>query len=151
MKEDEKLAWFLFFREVGIRMNIKEIPEDYDSFEKFHHQYELDNFKFSNTSQEIGKYTSDLFLGFYLPKFLFFVGKPIIPCFMDNALITAMGFRPPSKILRIMVKGMMIFRANILKLFPERKKPHLQSKLKRPTYPEGHNIEELGTFPKRNK
>ncbi len=151
MTEGEKIAWFLFFKEIGRRMNIKNIPEDYDSFEKFHHQYELDNFKFSNTSQEIGKYTSDLFLGFYLPKYLFFVGRPFIPCFMDNALIAAMGFHPPSKILRIMVKGLMRFRANILKLFPERKLPHLQTKIKRPSYPEGYKIEELGTFPNVNK
>ncbi len=151
MTEDEKTAWFLFFREIGKKMNIKNLPENYNSFEKFHHQYDVDNFKFSNTSQEIGKYTSDLFLGFYLPKYLFFMGRPFIPCFMDNALIAAMGLKPPSKILRNSVKGMMRFRANILNLLPERKNPHLQTKIKRPTYPEGYKIEELGTFPGTNK
>ena len=148
LTKDEKLAIFLFFREVGIRMNIKNIPEDYDTFEKFHKDYERDNFRYSDTNKEIGEYTRKLILSFYLPNFLTFAGKPFIACFMDEPLIDAMGFRRPSKLLKGMVKGLMNLRAGIVRYLPERKTPRLGTQVKRATYPEGYKIEELGTRPK---
>jgi len=36
----------------------------------------------------------------------------------------------------------------LLRWFPERRKPRLGTQVKRPTYPEGYRIEELGTFGK---
>jgi len=67
---------------------------------------------------------------------------------MDERLIEAMGFRRPSKMLNIFVKGLMNLRAGIVRYLPERKLPRLGTKVKRATYPEGYKIEELGTRPK---
>ncbi len=49
------------------------------------------------------------------------------------------------------VSALMRVRAAILRRLPERDTPHLLSKVKRPTYPEGYHIEELGTFPQVRK
>ena len=151
LTQHEKLSVFLFFREVGKRMNIKDIPEDYDTFEKFHKQFEQDNFKYSETNQEIGKYTRSLILSFYIPKFLAFAGRPFVACFMDEPLISAMGFRRPPKILRGIVNGAMGLRAGFVKLLPERKTPLLGTEVRRPTYPDGYKIKELGTHPQADK
>lgn len=147
----ERLAIFIYYREVGKRMNIQNIPEDMDEFEAFHRQYEKDNFVFAESNKEIAGYTINLLLGFYLPKFLFFLGRPIVPCFMDETLIKAMGMKPAPKFLQKTINALMRGRAFVLSLLPERKEPHLISKVKRPTYPEGYAIEELGTFPQTRK
>src|SRR5437868_6357972 len=38
--EQERLALFYFWREVGRRMNMKDLPADYESFEQFNRKYE---------------------------------------------------------------------------------------------------------------
>src|SRR5262249_24182232 len=40
MCANEKFALFHFWREVGRRMNIRDIPEDYEEFERFNAEYE---------------------------------------------------------------------------------------------------------------
>ncbi|MFK7950890.1 MAG: oxygenase MpaB family protein [Saprospiraceae bacterium] len=142
----EKQAIFLFYREVGKRMGIKDIPNDYEVFEQFHHDYETKHFKYAATNKEISNYTMDLLLGMYLPKSLFFIGKPVAKALMDDKLLHAMGMQPVSKPMKIFVHGLMRLRANIVRLLPERKTPHLGTKVKRPTYPNGYEIKDLGTF-----
>ena len=42
--EQERLAFFHFWREVGRRMNIREIPADYEDFKRFNVAYERAHF-----------------------------------------------------------------------------------------------------------
>src|SRR5262249_37736733 len=67
MIEIEQLGLFHFWRQVGRRMNIKDIPESYDAFERFNRDYERDHFRFSPTNQRVGAATRDLFLSWF-PK-----------------------------------------------------------------------------------
>lgn len=151
LTENERLAIFLYYREVGKRMNIKNIPDNINDFKAFHHQYEQANFNYSETNRQIADYTVNLLLGFYLPKWLFWLGRPLVPCFMDDLLLTAMGMKSAPKWLQTSVFALMRVRAAILRRLPERTTPHLLSTVKRPTYPEGYRIEELGTFPQARK
>lgn len=144
---NERLAAFTYYREVGKRMHIQNIPEKMEDFRAFHDKYEADNFKYSETNKEIASYTVNLLLGFYLPKFLFFIGRPVIACFLDEPLQKAMHIKPAPKLLQKIIFAAMRLRAAVLRQLPERETPYLISKVKRPTYPEGYNIEELGTFP----
>lgn len=148
LTENEKQAIFQFQHEVGKRMAIKNLPQDLASFEAFFKDYETRYFKRTASTQEISKYTMDLLLGFYLPKPLWFLGRPVFACLMDQPLLNAVNIKEPPKLLRKMVLFAMKVRAKIIFLLPERKKPFLRTKLKRPTYPAGYKIEELGTFPK---
>src|SRR5437016_1230418 len=54
MCEQERLAMFHFWSEVGRRMNIKDIPQSYDDFEKFNVDYERANFRYTDANQRIG-------------------------------------------------------------------------------------------------
>ena len=65
---------------------------------------------------------------------------------MDAPLLTAMGFEPAPRWLRVLVPGLLRLRGRLLAHFPERRRPHLLTRVRRPTYPEGYRIEELGTF-----
>jgi len=144
----EKQAIFLFYREVGKRMGIKDIPNEYEVFEQFHHDYEAKHFKYAETNAEISGYTMNLLLGMYLPKSLFFIGKPVVCALMDDKLLYAMGMKPVPKPIKKIVHGLMRLRANIVRFLPERKTPYLGTKVKRPTYPNGYKIKDLGTFEK---
>jgi len=142
----EELATFYFYREVGQRMNIKDIPDDYHEFEQFNIDYERQNFRFAPSNQIVGEATCDLFLGFYLPKRLWAVGRPLLYAMMDEPLLDAFGFSRPSPALRKLVAGGLKLRSEFMRYWPERSKPVLGSQRKRPTYPNGHKIEEVGTF-----
>ena len=54
MVANERLALFHFWREVGLRMNIREIPQDYDVLEQFNIEYERDRFRYHESNQRIG-------------------------------------------------------------------------------------------------
>lgn len=147
----EKLALFIFFQEVGKRMHIYNIPESIEKFESFHKKYELQKFIYSETNQEIGGYTRSLLLGFYLPRWMFPVGKPFIASFLDEPLLNAMGFSFPSQFIRKFVGSCMNIRKYLCKLLPEKNSPHLGTAVKRPTYSDGYTLEEIGTFPNKNE
>lgn len=151
LTEDEKLAAFTFYREMGKRMGIKNIPEHLDEFEIFHDHYEDTYFEYLDSNKEIGDYTVDLLLGFYLPKWLYWLGRPFAYSMMDEKLMNAMGFPKPSKLIKAFTQTAMRFRKFILQYTPDRKKPFYQTEVKRKTYPEGYRIEELGTFPQASK
>ena len=151
LTKNEKLAIFKFQEEVGKRMGIKDIPNNMEAFEQFFDDFEAKHFRKTDTNEEISGYTLNLLLGFYLPKSLFFLGKPVARCFMDRRLLDAVNLEPPSEMLRKFVLSMMKLRAKINYLLPERKKPFLRTQLKRPTYPRGYEIKELGTFPENEK
>jgi hypothetical protein len=62
MCEQERLGYFHFWREVGRRMNIQQIPTTYDELERFNVEYERTQFRFSEANQRVGAATRDLFL-----------------------------------------------------------------------------------------
>src|SRR5437773_7518941 len=53
MCEQEKLALFWFWCEVGARMNIRDVPPDFAAFEQFNRDYEREQFRFADTTQHV--------------------------------------------------------------------------------------------------
>ena len=92
--DQERQAYFLFWREVGRRMNIREIPATYEAFERFNVDYERVHFRFSETNQRVGAATRDLFLGWF-PGPLRPMIRPAIYAMMGDTLIDAFGFPRP--------------------------------------------------------
>ncbi len=144
LAENERLAFYHFYVGVGGMMNIKDIPGSYEAFEAFNINYEKTHFKTADSNRKIGDVTVDLLLSFYIPKFLAPVGKPVVYAMMDDPLLESMGYPKPSAFLRSFVKGMLRFRAWLIQFWPEFQQPQLGTKRKRPTYPKGYEIEELG-------
>jgi hypothetical protein len=67
MTENEKLASYYFWYEIGTRMGIREIPESYEKFQQFAYDYERDNFRFAETNRQIATATCDLFAS-WMPR-----------------------------------------------------------------------------------
>jgi len=142
----EQHAIFRFYQEVGRRMNIRDIPTTIGEFEVFNRRYEAEHFVLAETNRLIGIATVDLFLGFYLPRPLWPIGRPVVHALLDDNLLAAFGFPRPSDRVRKYVAAALEARRRILGAMPERRRPVVATERNRPTYPEGHRIEELGTF-----
>src|SRR5256885_9828810 len=61
MCEQERLAMFHFWRQVGRRMNIKDIPDNYAAFERFNIEYERAHFRYTDANHRVGAATRELF------------------------------------------------------------------------------------------
>jgi hypothetical protein len=150
MTEVEKQGVFKNYLELGRRMNLKNVPQTLDEFEHYNKTYEEKYFRFSPSNQLIAEKTINLLLGFYLPKWLFGVGRPFVYALLDEPLRTALGIRKVSAWRIGLVKSGLWLHAFVHKISREPNEPVLGTKRKRPTYPEGYQIEELGTFPSKN-
>jgi hypothetical protein len=143
MCEQEKLASFYFWREVGKQMHIQNIPETYAEFERYNRDYESENFRYSDTNRRIGEATRDLFLSWF-PKWMRSPLKPVVYALLDDTMLDAFGFEHPAPFWRSLVANILKFRARILRFFPPRNQPiffidsHIRS------YPTGYDIANLG-------
>ncbi len=142
----ERLAFFHYYSELGRRMHIADIPADYPEFERYNIDYERDHFRYAESNEAIGAVTRDLLLSFYMPRFLIPMARPVAHCFMDTPLLHAVGFPTPPRLLRALVSRGMALRGGLIRWLPERRRPHLLTRVRRPTYPDGYQVEKLGTF-----
>ena len=134
---------FFFWRAVGKRMNINDIPEGYSAFEQFNRDYERDNFRFSVSNQRIGEATRDLFLS-WSPGFLRPIARRAIYALMDDALIAAFGFPRPWATTRYCVQRALKLRGWLSGWLPRRKTPRLRTEMGHASYPGGYSIETVG-------
>lgn len=146
MTGSEKRAWFLYYRGLGERMGIRDMPVGLGEMMRFNREYETANFRFAETNKQIAATTTDLLLSFYLPNRLVWIGRPAVRAFLDRPLLDSMGLPPAPAWLQRGVTLAMRLRAMVLRLLPPRRKPRRLTQIPRPTYPEGYRIEELGIF-----
>ncbi|MFN8493350.1 MAG: oxygenase MpaB family protein [Caldilineaceae bacterium] len=146
MTANEKQAFFRYYCELGRHMGIQAIPSDYAEFEQFNVAYEREHFKLATSNRIIGDATVNLLLGMYAPKLFWPLLRPAAYALMDEPLLAAFGFPLPPHWLRQTLSALLRLRARVLAQLPERTLPWLGTQRKRPTYPEGYEIEELGTF-----
>ncbi len=145
LMENEKLAAYFAWREIGKRMNIHDIPASYEAFEKFNVEYERANFRFAPENNQLAVVTRNLMLSWVLPKALWPLGAPFIHAMIDDRLLNAVGLPIPPAWMRRMVEGTIRLRSASLKLMPRREQPRLLTKMKSRTYPRGYtSVEQLG-------
>jgi hypothetical protein len=147
MTEKERTALFYFWRAVGERMRIRDIPADYGEFERFNRNYEAQHFRYSESNRRIGIATRELFKSWF-PAWT----RPLVECgihaFMDDTLLEAFGFPKPSPIFRRMLEMLLKLRGRLLQLWPRRTQPLLRTAMTPTTYPCGYRIEDLGNSQK---
>src|SRR4029450_8892403 len=61
----ERLGYYCFWREIGRRMGITDIPPSYEAFEAWSLEYERGHFKFSDSNHRVGSSTRDLFVAWF--------------------------------------------------------------------------------------
>lgn len=146
LSRTERDACVHYYRALGARMRIRDIPEDYAAFDRFNRDYEAANFRHAASNTEIGSLTRDLLLSMYLPGKLVPIARPAVHALCDPPLRAAMGFAAPPRWLERLMVAALVARSRILRLLPPRRRPRLITRRKRPTYPAGYRINELGTF-----
>ncbi|TGK09911.1 DUF2236 domain-containing protein [Leptospira fletcheri] len=142
----EKLANFHLWRQIGERMNIKNLPRTYEEMEKFNRNFEKDRFQKTPEGMRLGAATIRIAVGRLpnLPGVHYLVSQALFSL-MDPPLRTSMGFSDPNPVLRFLTIATFKIRAFLLKfLWPPRKKPFYVTKRKSPSYPDGYLIENLG-------
>jgi hypothetical protein len=147
LTEVEKQATYYFWREVGRRMGIRDIPESLDAYDRFNRQYEAAEFRYSPDNELIARATRNLFLSWFLPRWLYGLGAPFVHALLDAPLLAAVGLKPAPRGVQHLVRGAMRLRGRLVRLLPPRRKPRLLTKIPTPTYPNGYVIEELGAVP----
>jgi hypothetical protein len=144
MCEQEKLALFYFWCEIGRRMNITGLPASYDEFERYNIDYERANFQYSPANRRVGEASRNMFLSWFLPASLHGLGAPFIYALMDEPLLRAFGFPSPPPVVRHIVERALTMRARIVRLLPRRRRPRVRTNMKHRSYPHGYRIDELG-------
>lgn len=141
--ETEKLATFEYWREVGRRMAITDIPERYAEFERFNEEYERRNFRPTEEARRVGLATRDMFLAWFpaLPKRF---GAKAIYALMDEPLLGAFGFPRPPRPVRAAVETALRARARIVATLPARRRPRLRVQRRTRTYGRDWHLEDLG-------
>jgi mpaB/rubber oxygenase-like protein len=146
MVEQERLATFHYWREVGRRMAIKEIPETYEELERYNVEYERANFRFAESNARVARASRDMFLAWF-PGLPSRFGSHAIAALMDERLREAIGFPDPPRAIKRAVEGALRARAWALRPLPPRRKPKLRTELRHRTYPQGYAIQALGPLP----
>jgi hypothetical protein len=141
--EHERLASFYFWREIGRRMAIRDVPESYGGLERYNVEYEHANFRPARSNERVARAARDMFLAWF-PGVPTRLGTVVLAAIMDEPLRTAIGFpRPPRPLVRT-VEAAVRARGRFVRLLPPRRRPKLRTRLRHRSYPEGYSLEELG-------
>lgn len=144
LTDREKLASYNFWREVGRRMNIQDIPPSYEAFERYNLDYERTQFSYAPENRLLAVVTRDLMLSWLLPKALWPLGAPFVHAVLDDRMLDAVGLPRPPAFLRALVTVAMRARAQAVRLLPRRGSPRLMTARNHRSYPNGYTIDQLG-------
>jgi hypothetical protein len=139
----EKLAFYYFWRNVGQRMGIRDIPPTYEAFEAWALAYERATFRYTDSNRKIGEATRDLFAGWYPKAFAKGVHHGIY-ALLDDTMIEAFGFPKPHPWLRRAVAGSLALRGRLVRWLPARRQPNFFTDRRNRTHPSGYEIRHLG-------
>lgn len=143
MVPNEREALFQFWRAVGQRMHIADIPDSLPDLERLSNEYELEHYRYADANERVGAATRDLFKSWF-PRWTGPLVELGIHAFMDDRLIEAFGFPRPSPAMRRLVEASLKLRGHALRLLPRRTKPLLRTQMKHPSHPCGYSMETVG-------
>ena len=139
----EKHALFEFWRVVGERMGIRNIPSNYEAFERFNQMYEAEHFRYSPDNQAVGDAVVNLMQS-WLPATAAPLLPSIIRALVDDRLREALGWPAPSPSVRWTVRKTLQLGRRGAQLLPRRRHAHFLVDTPNATYPQGYNLASLG-------
>lgn len=146
LTDHERLAAYYFYREVGKRMGICDIPGSYEDFRRFAADYERATFRYTPDNNRIGTYTVDLFCSWY-PKPLRPMVRRTAVALLDPMMVEAFGFTPSPGWLATAAGAGLRARSTVVRMLPPRRVSRLTNdKHNRtyPGYPNGYEVADLG-------
>jgi hypothetical protein len=146
--EKEKLAHLVFWREIGRRMGIRELPVTLAETERFNVDYERERFRYAGSNRVVAEATMRVFLAWY-PAPLRPLVRLFICSLLESRVLQAFDYREPPAPVRGLVLGALGLRARLLRHLPRRRRPHLLTLSATRTYPSGYSVQELGVLAPR--
>lgn len=149
MSDVELRAMVAYYSELGRHMGIRDLPSDYAGVARLLDDYEREHFAYDARSRKVADATLDLMTTFppndRLPRA---VMRRVSYVLMDEPLRRAFGYPAPTRLEHAIVLGAMQLRRRALRLLPARQTPKWSEDFGYiRSYPDGHDVDELGTFP----
>lgn len=139
----EEEALFRFWRAVGDRMGIEDLPAERAEFEESSRSYERDHFRPAASNARIAGSTVEMMVG-WAPWLVRPLVRASLVSMMDQTMWRCFELRPPTPLWRTLVRTSLRLRGTALRLLPTRRTPRLRTATPNRTYPDGYTIEALG-------
>lgn len=143
MSPVEVEASFRFWREIGRRMGIRDLPATNAEFAEWVARYERGRFAFCEANRRLGDSAREL-LASWFPRPL----RPLVRrgahAVFDPEVLAALGFPRPSWPLRATAAVLLRARAWIARFLPARRAPSFHTHGPVRSYPHGYQIDRLG-------
>ncbi len=137
-----------YYQELGRLMGIKDVPTTYTGFEELMDAFEARHFAFDEGGRRVAEATMRLLVAFY-PAVLSRPVELFSRALMDDPLLAAFRFRRPPRLVVLAARSGMRVRARVESVLPARRRPLHSADLPRiRSYPEGYQVDALGTFPR---
>ncbi|MFF5982580.1 oxygenase MpaB family protein [Streptomyces olindensis] len=147
MSSHEVVASVVHYRTLGRHMGIKDIPETYEEFETCLDSYEAAHFAWDEDARRVSDATLDLMVSWY-PRPLAPLLRTAILALLDEPLLRAFRYAPPSAATRAWARRAVRLRGRAVRLLPPRSAPHFaRQNWEIKGYPNGYRIADLGTRP----
>lgn len=140
----EREAWFHYWREIGLRMGLQDVPEGPAAYDDFVRGYEARELVYDAANQRVAEATVAI-LAAWLPRPLRFVVKPVVSCLVPPRLLPAIGFASPPRWLRGVMQAALWLRSRVKRVVSFERHPTLIAGSRNRSYPgNGYRIEGLG-------
>ncbi|MEU9390698.1 oxygenase MpaB family protein [Streptomyces sp. NPDC048324] len=135
------------YRTLGRHMGIQDIPGSYEEFEALLDAYEEAHFAWDAGARRVSDATLDLMASWY-PRPLAPLLRTSTRALLDDRLLRAFRYAPPSPATRALVRRGVRARGRFVRLMPPRRTPHhARQNREVKGYPDGYRLERLGTWP----
>lgn len=143
LTEQEQQAMYFFWREVGKRMSITNIPSSYSSFEAYNRSYEQEHFVYQAANQRVANATRKMLVEWF-PKQLQSPANTAVPALLDPLLLQALGWQPAPLLLTAVLRKCLQLRSRLLRQLPPRQLPDFFADQDIRSYPRGYELEDIG-------
>jgi hypothetical protein len=144
LSPNERRAAYLYYRELGRHMGVKDWPGGYDEVAAFADAYEAERFARTDGGTRTATATRELFVS-WLPRPLARTTRVGLTALLDPPLLAAFGFEPAPAWLRAGADLTLRGRAAVVRVLPPRRRPHLtRDSWTVKSYPDGYAIADLG-------
>ena len=151
LTETERTAAAEYYRDLGRRMGIRDIPAGWPQFARAMDAYERAHFAPDPGAHAVAEATLALLASF--PPFSVLpaaVVRRTSLALLDPPLLDALALPRPTAVERALVRGGMRARGRVVRWLPPRRAPlHARELSRVRSYPDGYDVAELGTFPDR--
>ncbi|MEV0129746.1 oxygenase MpaB family protein [Dactylosporangium sp. NPDC050688] len=149
LTDHERVAAFEFYRAVGRRMGIQDVPDTFEEFRRFKTDYEAATFRYSDANRRIAQYTIGLLAGWF-PAPLRPAVRLGVRAMLEPPMLAAFGLDPAPRWVSGAARLGLRARAGVVRLLPPRRRSRLgvdPGNRTYPGYPTGYSPADLGAPP----